>query len=193
MMTLMHSRTALVAALAIGIGATAPALADTIRCESQNGRERFCAANTRGGVTLSSQLSRDGCYQGETWGYDRRGIWVSGGCRAEFWTGGYQGNNYYSGNDYYSDRNRGSSNDGAKVAVALGAILGAAVIASAANKNKNNGGNQYQTYFDRGCNAAKSDRRANQGNYYGRHGGSYDDRNEQAFASGYNQCWSSNR
>lgn len=186
---------ALGTALLVAFGAAAPALADTIRCESQNGRERYCPANTRGGVVLSTQLSRDGCYQGDTWGYDNRGIWVSSGCRAEFHTGGYSGYNYHSSNDYYADNNRRSNNDGAKVAIALGAILGAAVIASAASQNHDSSGrgSQYSTWFNRGCEAATADRRGNQGRNYGRHGNQYDGRNEQAFASGYNKCWSRDR
>ncbi len=190
----MMKNIALGTALLVALGATAPALADTVRCESQNGRERYCPVNTRGGVVLSTQLSSSGCYQGDTWGYDNHGVWVSGGCRAEFHTGGYSGSNYHSSNDYYADNNRHSNNDGAKVAIALGAILGAAVIASAASKNKNsNSGSQYTTYFDRGCDAARNDRRDNRDMYYGRHSSQYDGRNEQAFASGYQQCWSRNR
>lgn len=184
----MHPVPRITAAL-LALSLTAPALADTVRCESANGRENFCPANTYGGVTLSTQLSSSGCYQGENWGYDNRGIWVSGGCRADFYTGGYAGNNYYQGNGYYGTPERRSNNDGAKVAIALGAILGAAVIASAASKNKNNGGS-YQTNFDRGCDAARADRNGNRGRDYGRHGSNYDSSNEQAFASGYNQCWS---
>lgn len=54
------------------------------RCESNDGRTRECAANTRAGVQLVRQLSRAACIQGRTWGYGRNGIWVSDGCRAEF-------------------------------------------------------------------------------------------------------------
>lgn len=54
------------------------------RCESNDGRLRECAANTRAGVQLVRQLSRTACIQGRTWGYGRNGIWVSDGCRAEF-------------------------------------------------------------------------------------------------------------
>lgn len=56
------------------------------RCESNDGRTRECAANTRAGVQLVRQLSRSSCIQGRTWGYSRNGIWVSDGCRAEFRT-----------------------------------------------------------------------------------------------------------
>lgn len=58
----------------------------TFRCESNDGRTRECAANTRAGVQLVRQLSRAACVQGRTWGYGRNGIWVSDGCRAEFRT-----------------------------------------------------------------------------------------------------------
>ena len=58
----------------------------TFRCESNDGRTRECAANTRAGVQLVRQLSNAACIQGRTWGYGRNGIWVSDGCRAEFRT-----------------------------------------------------------------------------------------------------------
>lgn len=54
-----------------------------VRCES-DGDYRFCRAEFRNGVRLYRQLSRAGCRQNESWGYDRRGIWVDHGCRAEF-------------------------------------------------------------------------------------------------------------
>lgn len=58
-----------------------------VRCESQDERSRRCAADTRGGVSISRQLSRTNCVRGRNWGWDNAGIWVSGGCRAEFVTG----------------------------------------------------------------------------------------------------------
>ena len=58
----------------------------TFRCESNDGRTRECAANTRAGVQLVRQLSNAACIQGRSWGYSRSGIWVSDGCRAEFRT-----------------------------------------------------------------------------------------------------------
>ena len=177
------------AALLAAFSLTAPAIAETIICESTNGRERFCPANTRGGVYLSNQLSREGCYQGDTWGQDRGGIWVSGGCRAEFQTG-YGGSNWHGDNDYYSDRNRHSSNDGGKAAVAIGAILGAALIASAASKNKQSSSSDWQSNYNRGCEAARQDQRSGRGRDYDRHSSSFDNRSQQAFSSGYNSCWS---
>jgi hypothetical protein len=55
-----------------------------VRCESQNERTRYCAADIRGDVRLVNQLSHSNCIEGRSWGWDRQGIWVSGGCRAEF-------------------------------------------------------------------------------------------------------------
>ncbi|MGO1069070.1 DUF3011 domain-containing protein [Lysobacter sp. CA199] len=93
--------------LAVGLGLSAGAVqaapqyddygsgSNSIRCESDGGRRRYCDADTRGGVNLRRQLSKSSCVQGRSWGYDGRGVWVSEGCRAEFelgrgggWNGG---------------------------------------------------------------------------------------------------------
>ncbi|MBS0212871.1 MAG: DUF3011 domain-containing protein [Proteobacteria bacterium] len=63
--------------------------AQVLRCESLDGRTARCGANTRGGVQLRRQVSNTPCYEGQNWGWDRHGIWVSGGCRADFSVGGY--------------------------------------------------------------------------------------------------------
>jgi hypothetical protein len=55
-----------------------------VLCESKDGHRGFCAADTSYGVSLSRQLSDANCIRGKTWGYDNGGIWVTGGCRAEF-------------------------------------------------------------------------------------------------------------
>lgn len=61
-------------------------------CESRDNRTRRCHADTRGGVRLHRQLSNTACVRGQSWGIERDGVWVSGGCRAEFITGqGYGG------------------------------------------------------------------------------------------------------
>lgn len=54
------------------------------RCESDNGRWNHCEVSTRRGVQLVRQLSRSACIRGQSWGVDSRGVWVAGGCRAEF-------------------------------------------------------------------------------------------------------------
>src|SRR5438046_85500 len=56
-------------------------------CASDDGQRHYCNIDTRGGVSLVRQRSGSPCIQGQTWGYDRRGVWVDRGCRADFTTG----------------------------------------------------------------------------------------------------------
>ncbi len=183
---------------AIGFAATAPAIANTIRCESRDNREAYCGANTSGGVQLVQQLSSNGCYQGQTWGYDRRGIWVSGGCRAVFETNYWANNNHYNNGYNYNynngynnnyNNNHHNNNDGTAAVIALGAILGAAAIASASSGKGKSNSSGYQANYDRGCDYGRKDRNAGKSRDYYSHSSSYDSSGEQAFASGYNKCW----
>jgi hypothetical protein len=59
-----------------------------IYCASDDGRRTICPTDTRGGVRVVRQVSGSPCDFGRTWGYDRRGIWVDRGCRADFQIGG---------------------------------------------------------------------------------------------------------
>jgi Protein of unknown function (DUF3011)/Ricin-type beta-trefoil lectin domain len=63
----------------------------TMYCASDDGRRNYCNADTRNGVTLVRKRSDAACIEGRTWGYDRRGVWVDRGCRADFALG--RGNN----------------------------------------------------------------------------------------------------
>ncbi|MFC3815566.1 DUF3011 domain-containing protein [Lysobacter sp. GCM10012299] len=56
----------------------------TVRCESRGSRWQHCDSDTSAGVELVRQLSKNPCIKGDNWGADNRGVWVSGGCRAEF-------------------------------------------------------------------------------------------------------------
>ena len=61
--------------------------AQTVSCSSDDGRRHYC--QTGGGrVTLVRQRSETPCRQGYSWGFDRRGVWVDRGCRADFAVGG---------------------------------------------------------------------------------------------------------
>ena len=61
-----------------------PSTAMRLTCESIDGKRNVCAAETGRGVGLVKQLSETMCVLNRSWGYDRAGIWVADGCRAEF-------------------------------------------------------------------------------------------------------------
>ena len=87
---------------------------EVVRCESRDYRQHYCDIDSRGGVEIVNQLSDTACIEGRTWGWDRRGVWVSGGCRAEFAVAG-RGGNYGPGPGYghddYADLVRCESRD----------------------------------------------------------------------------------
>jgi len=64
-----------------------PGYVGTVKCSSNVGTRENCQVDTRGGVKLVRQISQSACRQGYSWGYDREGIWVDHGCRAEFEVG----------------------------------------------------------------------------------------------------------
>ncbi len=57
-----------------------------VRCASRDYRYNLCQVDTgRGGrVYISRQISNTRCVEGRTWGSNRAGIWVDGGCEAIF-------------------------------------------------------------------------------------------------------------
>ncbi|MCB1559730.1 MAG: DUF3011 domain-containing protein [Xanthomonadales bacterium] len=68
-----------------GAGYGAGAVRDgQVTCESIDKRRSDCALYGRGRIRMVEQLSRSDCHEGSTWGADRDGVWVSGGCRAVF-------------------------------------------------------------------------------------------------------------
>ncbi|MDE1175618.1 MAG: DUF3011 domain-containing protein [Edaphobacter sp.] len=58
----------------------------TLYCASDDGKRNYCSVNSRNGVRMVRQRSGSACIEGRTWGYDRRGVWVDNGCRADFVT-----------------------------------------------------------------------------------------------------------
>jgi hypothetical protein len=62
-----------------------------VTCESSNYKRKYCTFDTRSGVRLSRTVGNSQCVKGSSWDYDKSGIWVDRGCRAEFES---QGNNY---------------------------------------------------------------------------------------------------
>ncbi len=66
------------------LAAPATAQIGSLTCSSNNGKYRYCRADTQNNVRLVRQLSGSRCDYRYSWGYDYRGIWVDRGCRAQF-------------------------------------------------------------------------------------------------------------
>jgi len=99
---------------------------ETITCSSIHDRYQYCSVHTENQVQLVRKLSSgDNCRQGRNWGYDRHGVWVDGGCRAEFRVGHYSGHSGHGGGSTDKD-----------AATAVGAVAGIALIAALASRNK---------------------------------------------------------
>ena len=61
------------------------ALADEIvTCKSHDYKYTHCRTGSTDYVKLQKQLSKSRCEKGRNWDYDRHGIWVDEGCKAEF-------------------------------------------------------------------------------------------------------------
>jgi hypothetical protein len=56
----------------------------TLVCESDGAKRSYCDADARFGVRLVREISRNRCVLHRTWSFDRKSVWVSDGCRAEF-------------------------------------------------------------------------------------------------------------
>lgn len=58
----------------------------SLTCSSEDYRYRMCRVDVgRGGdVRIVRQLSNSACIEGRSWGWNRAGVWVSGGCSAVF-------------------------------------------------------------------------------------------------------------
>lgn len=133
---------AALAVLVCAAGLSAPGLAradTTVRCESSSHQTSHCRADTHGGVRLVRQLSHAGCWQNDTWGYDRDGVWVSNGCRAEFATAGR-----------WQDDRRDDDHDGRNAAIAGAVVLGLIGAAVLADKHDDRDDRHDGGYYDDG-------------------------------------------
>ena len=108
------------------------AIADeVVTCKSHDYKYEHCNIRSAGYVALQKQLSSTRCEQGRTWDYDRRGIWVDDGCKAEFLVE----------NDDYGEDDHHSSNNDAKVAA--GVIIGAAILGALINNSNHDDKHKY--------------------------------------------------
>jgi Protein of unknown function (DUF3011) len=81
-------RLACVVWLSCGVFALgAMAQTGSVSCASSDGLKKYCALETKGGAHLVKQTSEAECKQGESWGYDEKGLWVDHGCGGEFAAG----------------------------------------------------------------------------------------------------------
>ena len=55
-----------------------------LTCSSNDGERHYCESDIQGKVTMTRQRSGSPCREGYSWDYDRRGLWVDHGCRADF-------------------------------------------------------------------------------------------------------------
>ncbi|WP_051978525.1 DUF3011 domain-containing protein [Edaphobacter aggregans] len=136
--------------------------AGTIYCASEDGGRHFCSANTRGGVRLVNQRSGSPCTQGQTWGWDKSGIWVDRGCRAEFVAGGGNGGgNWGSGSGNSAGRTfTCSSDDGGRHYCSLpsgvnpgNVSLSRQISGSPCVQGQTWGTDRHGLWVDRGCRA----------------------------------------
>lgn len=142
MKTIVTSIAALLFAGGALVHAPVAESADVVRCGASRNQEAFCPADVRGGVTLVRQLSRAGCWEGSTWGTNRRGIWVANGCRADFAVG----ERYVTRREVYRAPDRSHDRS---AALALG-ILGIAAIAANRDDDRYEGYNRgYRTRYGR--------------------------------------------
>ena len=76
-----------------------------IHCESTASGRTYCG-DSHSRYSMSGSRDPD-CIEGQTWGRDSRGVWVSGDCDAQFSVSPYDGGN---GNEY--GNGNGNGNDG---------------------------------------------------------------------------------
>jgi hypothetical protein len=95
----------------------------TVSCESHNHQYNHCSIDTHGYVRMKKQTSRSNCRQGQSWDYDKRGIWVDDNCSGIFVVESRHHTSDHSGH------NDGST-AGAIAAVAAIALLAAATSSS---------------------------------------------------------------
>ncbi len=110
------------------LSSTQTLASERITCESKNHNYNHCRVDTDNRVKLKKQLSNAPCIEGQTWGYDKKGVWVDQGCKAEFKVG--------------KDDNNNSSGIGGLGAAAAGggalAILGALIGGGGSSDNAAN-------------------------------------------------------
>ena len=146
----------------------------TIRCESNDNRQRVCATGWRD-ARLVRQLSRTNCVEGHNWGSRNGQIWVTGGCRAEFAAAGRPPvhNDNRPGHNQNNGVVRCESNDNRRAVCRTGwrdATLTRQLSRTQCIEGRNWGRSNGQVWVDGGCRAEFVAGRGN-GNRPGQGGG----------------------
>jgi hypothetical protein len=147
---------------------------NTLQCESNDGRRKYCGPANYNQVSLQRQLSSASCVQGESWGVDGRGLWVDRGCRAIFYLGG---NGQYGNNGgYHGGSITCESNDGQRKycgRVGRDVRLQRQLSQSPCVQGQSWGVDGQGLWVDRGCRAEFSSGGGNWDNNGGNNGGNY--------------------
>ncbi len=151
---------------------------ESIRCESNDNRQRVCNTGWRS-ANLVRQLSKTQCIEGRNWGSSNGNVWVSGGCRAEFaegrggWGGGGGWNGGNGGNGGNSGTLRCESNDNRQRVCNTGwrsAVLVRQLSDTRCVEGSNWGSSNGSVWVNRGCRGEFAEGRGNGGGWGGGNG-----------------------
>lgn len=140
----------------------------TVRCESQDNRERVCNTGWRS-ARLSRQISGTTCVEGRNWGSRNGTVWVSGGCRAEFVEGRGNGGGWGGANGSggtirceSQDNRERTCNTGWRNATLVRQISGSACV-----EGQTWGARNGSVWVNRGCRGEFAEARGNSGGGWG--------------------------
>ncbi|HWW23822.1 MAG TPA: DUF3011 domain-containing protein [Edaphobacter sp.] len=126
-----------------------------ITCSSNNGNRNWCDIGGSRDVRLVRQISGSACIRDNTWGVDRRGLWVDRGCRAEFMVVNSNNNNWPGGQSWRTVTC--SSNNGRRNWCDIGGRrdvqLSRQISGSACIRDNTWGVDRSGIWVDRGCRA----------------------------------------
>lgn len=142
--------------------------AQTLTCESEDGRGRSCRSDRRiARAEIDQRLSSAPCELGRTWGFSEDRVWVNNGCRARFrvyakgnqgggWGGG--GGGWNSGNGQDSSVLRCESEDNRRRRCDAGFQTGRVVVerqlsSTRCEKGRSWGNDRQGVWVDQGCRA----------------------------------------
>ena len=94
------TKRSLMIAISFLLLATAASAQSPVSCSTHGQSRQFCRAETQNGVLLLHDHSHGSCQYGSTWGFNPHGIYVSGGCNADFLVNGPSSQNGHGQDDH---------------------------------------------------------------------------------------------